>query len=40
MTYDKADDVIEELFQSLFFKYQIGLKTLMKGSDFIINVIE
>ena len=35
MTYDKADEVIEERFESLFFRYQIGLETLMKFSHFI-----
>ena len=32
---DKADEVIEELFRSLLPSYEIGLETLMKGSDFI-----
>ena len=27
---DKTDDVIEEIFQSFFSKYQLGLKTSMK----------
>ena len=34
MTNDKADEVIEELFQSLLSRYQIGLETTMKGSSF------
>ena len=29
MTYDEADEVIEELFESLFDRYQIGLETSM-----------
>ena len=33
MINDKADEVIEEIFQSLFSSYQIGLETLMKGSE-------
>ena len=31
---DKTDEVIEELFQSLLPRYQTGLKTSIKGSDF------
>ena len=37
MTYDKADEVIEERSESLLSKHQIGWKILMKGSDFIFN---
>ena len=29
MMNDKADEIIEELFQSLLSRYQIGLETLM-----------
>ena len=29
--YDKADEVIQDLFQSPFSKYQIGLEISMKG---------
>ena len=36
---DKAHEVIEELFQSLLSKYQIGLETSMKGSDFIFDCV-
>ena len=35
MIYDKADKVIEELFQSLLSRYHIRLETSMRGSDFI-----
>ena len=37
MISDKVDEVIEDLFQKLryFSRYQIGLETLMKGSDFV-----
>ena len=35
MTHYKADEVIEELFQSLFSTYEIGLETSMKGSSFV-----
>ena len=37
MVNDKTVEVIEELFQSLLSRYQIGLETLMKGSDFIFD---
>ena len=39
MINDKADGVIEELFQSLVSRYQIGLETSMRGSDFIFNCV-
>ena len=39
MTYNKADEVITEPFESLFSRYQSGLKTLMKGSDFIYDCV-
>ena len=39
MTNEKADEVIEELFQSLLSRYQIGLETSMKGSDFIFDCV-
>ena len=32
MINDEADEVIQVLFQSLLFRYQIGLEILMKGS--------
>ena len=35
MGYDKADEVIEELFESLLYRHQIGIETSMRGSDFI-----
>ena len=35
MIYDKADKVIEELFQLLLSRYHIRLETSMRGSDFI-----
>ena len=37
MTYDNANEVIEEIFESLFSRYQIGLETLTKGSGFILD---
>ena len=35
--YGKAHEVIEELFQSLLFRYEIVNETSMKGSDFIFD---
>ena len=37
MINEKADEVIEEPFEWLFSRYQIGLETLIRGSDFIFN---
>ena len=39
ITYDNADKVIEELFESLLSRYQIVLETLMRDSDFIFDCI-
>ena len=39
MINDKVDEVIEELFQSLLLRYQIGLETPMKGSDLSLIVL-
>ena len=39
MTYGKTDEVIKERFESLLNRYQIGLETSMKGSDFIFHCI-
>ena len=36
MTYDNRDEVIEELFDS---RYQIGVETLLRGSDFIFDCL-
>ena len=36
---NKADEVIEELFQSPLLKFQIGLETSMKGSDFTFDCV-
>ena len=35
MVNDKANEVIEKTFQLLLSRYQIGLETSMRGSDFI-----
>ena len=37
MIYRKSDEVTEEPFQSLLYRYEIGLEISMKGSDFIFN---
>ena len=37
MINDKADEFLEDLFQSPLSRYQIGLKTTMKGFSFIFN---
>ena len=39
MIYDKADEVIQDLFQSPLSKYQIGLEISMKGRDFIFDCV-
>ena len=38
MTYDKADEVIQEFFESLLSRYLIGLETSMKNSDSIVFI--
>ena len=37
---DKADEVTEELFQSLLFTYKIGFETSIKGSSFIFDHVQ
>ena len=39
MIKDKVNEVIEKLFDLLLNKYQIGLETLMRGSDFIYDCV-
>ena len=39
MISDKADEVIEELSQLPFSRYQIQLETLMKSGHFIFNCV-
>ena len=39
LIYDNVDIVSEELFQSLLSRYQIGLDTSMRGSDFIYDCV-
>ena len=40
MTYDKANEVIEEFFDLLLSRYQIGLETSMKGINFIFDSVK
>ena len=40
MINDKADEVIELLFQLLLSRYQTGLETSMKGSEFAIDCVQ
>ena len=39
MINDKADEVIEKHFQLLLSRYQIGLETSMKGSEFVFDYV-
>ena len=39
MISDRAEEVIEEIFQSLRSIYQVGLETSMRGSDFIFDCV-
>ena len=36
----ETDDIIGELFKSLFQKYQEGLEELMRGSEFVFNNVD
>ena len=40
MIYDKADEVIKDIFELIIFRYQIGLETLMKCTDFIFGWVQ
>ena len=37
MTYDNPNEVIKEIFESPFSRYQIGLETSVRGSRFIFD---
>ena len=37
MTYDNVNKVVKEFFESFFPRYQIGLETSMRDSDFIFD---
>ena len=40
MTYDNANDVVDELFASLLARYQSGLEISMRGRDFIFDSVQ
>ena len=40
MLYDNANEVVNELFESLLWRYQTGLETSMRGSDFIFDSVQ
>ena len=40
MLYGNANEVVNELFESLLSRYQIGLETSMRVSDFIFNSVQ
>ena len=40
MSYDNANEVVNELFKSLLSRKQIFLETLMSGSDFIFDSVQ
>ena len=37
MIYDKAEEVIEKHLEQRLYRYQTGIKTLMKSSNFTFN---
>ena len=39
MIKDKADEIIKEIYQPLLSRYQAGLKTSIKASDFIFDCV-
>ena len=39
MINDKADEIMEELLQSLLSRYRVGLETSIKGSEFVFDCI-
>ena len=39
MIYDNADEVIEELFESVLNRYQIGVETSIKCNDFFFDYV-
>ena len=40
MTYGNANSTIERIFESLLSRYQIGLGTSTKGSNFIFDLVQ
>ena len=39
MNNDKADEVIEQLFESLLNRYKVGLDVTIRGSEFIFDCL-
>ena len=39
MIYDNADEVIDGLFQLMHYRYQLGLETSMRASEFIFGCV-
>ena len=37
---NKEDEIIKKLFKSCLYRYEIVLKTSMKGSDFIFDLVD
>ena len=40
MSYNNANEVVNELFEPLLSRYQFGLETSMWGSDFIFGSVQ
>ena len=40
ISYDNANEVVNELVDSLLSRYQISLETSMRGSDFIFDLVQ
>ena len=40
MSYDNVNKVVNELFESIISRYQAGLETSMRGSDFIFDSVQ
>ena len=40
ISYDNANEVVNEIFESRLSRYQIGLEILMRGSDFIFDSVQ
>ena len=40
ISYDNANEVVNELVNSLLSRYQISLETSMRGSDFIFDLVQ
>ena len=40
ITYGNVNDVVDELIESLLSRYQIGLETSMRGSNFVFDSVQ